>query len=404
MNRVAKWMVVWFPLLLLFLLFGCLDQIIAQPLFNSAWDPLAGSRVFGDKGCGKCHAISGVGGQAGPDLARIPGGRSFYDLAAAIWNHLPSMTAKMQQLGIFYPRLSPQETGDLIAFLYTIDYFDPPGNVVAGRRLFSEKKCVLCHQVDGTGGVVGPDLDFLKQYGSPIFVAAVMWNHSPAMSEALQAKGIGLPTFKDAELLDLIAYLKSVSESPSEGPFYVLPGRAEEGRRLFESKRCIECHSIGEQGAQGLPEGGDLAKRELPNGLTQFAAMMWNKIPAMLEAMRVRGISVPQLQAQEMADLVAYLYSIRYFAGSGTARKGQELVADKGCLECHAISGKGGKHAPDFARLQGLDSPTMVMSTLWNHAFLMEAIMQAQEVAWPHFSSEEMADLMVFLQTVGGPR
>jgi len=54
----------------------------AQPLFAPTQDPLTGSRVFGEKGCSKCHAIFGVGGTSGPDLARLPRARSFYDLAA----------------------------------------------------------------------------------------------------------------------------------------------------------------------------------------------------------------------------------------------------------------------------------------------------------------------------------
>ena len=61
----------------------------------SAPPPLAGSRVFGAKGCVKCHAVNGSGGRIGPDLGRIVRPRSFYDLATAMWNHLPRMTDRM---------------------------------------------------------------------------------------------------------------------------------------------------------------------------------------------------------------------------------------------------------------------------------------------------------------------
>jgi mono/diheme cytochrome c family protein len=397
LNRASTWTLVVVPLLFLW----PLGSASAQPLFSSTQDPLAGSRIFGAKGCVKCHAVNGVGGKVGPDLGRVLHPRSFYDLAASMWNHLPRMAERMRQLGIARPHLDAREAGDLIAFLFTLNYFDPPGNVQTGRRLFSEKKCVVCHQVAGIGGVIGPNLDFLKEYGSPILVAAAMWNHGPAMAEAMRVRRIERPTFQDSELLDLIAYLKSASPAPAEGPLYVLPGRAEEGGRLFVEKRCIACHSVGGEGSR---VGPDLVERGLHRSLTQFAAAMWNKAPAMMEAMKARGISVPQLRAEEMADLVAYLYSVRYFTGAGDPRKGRELAATKGCLTCHTVSGQGGKVAGDLARVKTLDAPAAAISALWNHAFIMGQWPERQKVSWPRFTPEEMADLVAFLQGLGRAR
>ena len=387
MNRAVRWTAV----AVLVLLLWPLQPLLAQPLFSPTQDPLAGSRVFGTKGCAKCHPVNGVGGKIGPDLGRLPRARSFYDLAAAMWNHLPGMAERMREFGIARPRLDPQETADLIAFLYTLNYFDPPGKVQAGRQLFTEKKCIACHQVGGVGGVVGPNLDFLKQFGSPILIAAELWNHGPAMAEAMRARGIERPTFKDSELRDLIAYLKSASPARTEEPLYVLPGRANQGRRLFVEKRCIQCHSVRGQGGR---EGPDLAERQLQRSLTQFAAAMWNKAPAMMEAMKARGIAIPQLRADEMADLVAYLYAVQYFGEPGDPKKGRQLVADKGCLGCHAVDGAGGKAASDLARVKGLDSPATAISAMWNHSLIAER----RKGAWPQFTPEEMAHLVAWLQ------
>ncbi len=153
MNLAVRWR----GLAVTFLLLCAPGAALAQPLFSPSQDPVSGSRVFGAKGCGKCHSVNGVGGKIGPDLGSIPRPRSFYDLASAMWNHLPEMAKHMRQFGIARPYLDARETGDLIAFLYTLNYFDPPGNVQAGGRLFAEKKCVVCHQVGGTGGGVGPN-------------------------------------------------------------------------------------------------------------------------------------------------------------------------------------------------------------------------------------------------------
>ena len=128
---------------------------------------------------------------------------------------------------------------------------------------------------------------------------------------------------------------------------------------------------------------------------------MWNKAPKMIEAMKERGISVPQLRAEEMADLVAYLYAVQYFAEPGDPRKGRELAMDKGCLTCHSVHGKGGKTASDLARVKGLDSPATVISALWNHSFIMEHRAERRKLPWPEIRPEEMSQLVAFLQILG---
>ena len=393
--------VVDFLMLLCFFLvifFWVAGQASAQPLFSPTQDPMVGSRIFGAKGCPKCHAIEGVGGKIGPDLGKISGRRSFYDLAAAMWNHLPRMGKQMQQMGLGRLQLSPGETGDLIAFLYTLNYFSRPGDSKAGRQLFLKKQCVACHQVGGTGGVIGPSLDDLAQQGSPIFLASAMWNHGPAMAEAMQAKKMERPNFSGAELENLVAYLKSASPGQGTGKLYLLPGRPDEGRELFIRRRCGDCHSIKGLGGK---VGGELAERKVQLGLVEFAAGMWNKAPAMLKEMKGRNIPVPQLQAEEMADIVAYLYAVQYFAQPGDARKGEQLAAAKGCLRCHQMDGKGGQIGPNFKKVAGLDQPATIISAMWNHGSTMEQKMREMSLQWPLLKGAEMADLVFFIQTQG---
>ena len=68
--------------------------------FAPDWALLAGWDVYAKKGCGQCHGIrSGSEGRAAPDLARIASGTGFFELGAAMWNHLPLMGAKMREKG-----------------------------------------------------------------------------------------------------------------------------------------------------------------------------------------------------------------------------------------------------------------------------------------------------------------
>ena len=144
--------------------------------------------------------------------------------------------------------------------------------------------------------------------------------------------------------------------------------------------------------------GPDLGAREQPWDLLQFAAALWNKAPAMLEVIQARGMAVPQLRPEEMADLVAYLSAVGYFAASGDPRQGQALMTHKGCLGCHALAGQGGAKASDLVKARGLDSPVAVIAALWNHLDVVEPGSAAQQTPWPQFSTPEMADLMAFLQ------
>lgn len=389
MMRSVRWTVLTVAVLV-----APLGAVSAQPVMSPSQDPLAGSQVFGSKGCVKCHSVNGVGGKVGPDLARTMRPRSFVDLATAMWNHLPRMTDRMKQLGIARPQLDSKQAGDLVGFLYTLNYFDAPGNTDAGKRVFSEKHCITCHTVRGTGGVVGPNLDHLRNFGSPIFVASAMWNHGPQMAEKMKERGVDRPTFTAKELRDLAAYLAPATGGPEGGPLYVLPGRPESGRQLFAEKRCIECHAVGGAGGR---VGPDLVERGLRESPMEFAATIWNKAPAMAAVMQSKGISVPQLAPEEMADIVAYLYSVRYFA-SGSVQQGYSVASQKGCLHCHVLRGERGKPASDLAKVKGLDSPAAALAALWNHALVTPTV-AGQKRDWPILTSREMADLIAMLQS-----
>lgn len=371
----------------------------AQP-FAPDWAMLPGWDVFAAKGCGKCHSIRGFGSLTGPDLGRVASGKSFFDLGAAMWNHLPRMGARMREVGIERATFTPAEISNLIAFLFTGQYFDELGDPKKGERLFTTKSCVQCHSIGGTGGTVGPPLDSMKRANSPVLVAAAMWNHGPRMMEAMKAKGVARPTFQGTELLDLIAYIVSATRDTTVDTQQVVPGTPERGRQLFTDKQCASCHAVGGKGPRIGPDLGDPGHHI---SLTQFAGLMWNHTPAMVARMKERGTEVPQLSGQEMADILAYLFTSHYFDATGSAQRGSQLVQGKGCLTCHSVSGKGGKVAADFATSGVVRSPASLVAGMWNHSRLMEAQAQKQQVAWPVLTGRELSDISAYLTSLGKP-
>jgi len=351
----------------------------------------AGSRIFFAKGCFGCHAVNGHGGTVGPDLARLSGERSFYHLAATLWNHIPDMRREMTRRDLQGPRLTSWEAADLMAFLYWLDYFDAPGDSVRGARLFRDRQCMGCHQVRGLGGVRGPDLGVLALSRTPIMIAAGMWNHAPAMASAMRSLGIRRPTFTGRELRDLLAYLEGPGGGLPSGTLYVVPGQASRGELLFQQKRCIGCHQVAGTGGR---IGPDLGAERRYGSVLDFAAAMWNKGPRMIEAMEASGVPIPALRPDEMADLVAYLYAGRYFGDAGVASRGEQLVRTGGCDRCH---GGGRGAARDLATVGGLESPAGLVAALWNHV----GAPIPQGSRWVRLDAQDIADVASFFERRG---
>ena len=114
-----------------------------------------------------------------------------------------------------------------------------------------------------------------------------------------------------------------------------------------------------------------------------------------------RGIQVPRLTGQEMADVVAYLFVSRYFDQPALGRvQGQQLVQTKGCLTCHSVRGKGGKVGADFATSRVVGTAAGVVAAMWNHSRFMESQAQKQEIPWPVLSGQELRDIATYLGSI----
>ena len=369
--------------------------------FAPDWATLAGAQLFGQKDCGKCHTVRGAGGTAGPDLSKARTGTSFFDVGAAMWNHLPRMGARMRQEGIERARLTPAEAANLVAFVYTAQYFDDSGDAKRGETLFRAKSCAACHSVGGQGGTQAPPLDSLKGANSPVIVAAAMWNHAPAMNEAFRQQRVARPTLAGAELLDIIAYVVATARDGGQETRQVVPGTPDRGRVLFAEKRCASCHAVGGVGPR---IGPDLGRPGHHISLTTFGARMWNHAPAMLAKMKEQQIEPAPVSGQEMADILAYLFTARYFEPNGSARRGATLVQSKGCLACHSVAGKGAAGGVDFARSGVVGTPAALTAALWNHGRAMEAEAQKRRITLPELRGTELADISAYLASLSQAR
>jgi mono/diheme cytochrome c family protein len=179
------------------------------------------------------------------------------------------MSERMHEIRLSRPTFTEEEMGSLIAYLYYLRYLGEPGNPLEGEMLFSEKGCIKCHSIGGKGGNIGPRLDEMKLYGSPLYMAQAMWNHGPEMDARMRALGIRRPRFEGREIVDLIAYIQKASDGTSKEKVYMFPGDPTDGEKLFASKGCIDCHAVRGKGAT---IGPDLGKASYIGALQRLQA------------------------------------------------------------------------------------------------------------------------------------
>jgi cytochrome c len=379
------------------LIFLVANSVLAQaPLPD---DPTKGARHFVNKGCVKCHALKGEGGKTGPDLGKIDLGDTQLDLAAKLWNHIPSMVAGIERAKILKPDLTGEELGSIASYLYFLKYFDEPGDATRGKFLFNEKACISCHPLTGKGKGGESGLNEFPQNISPVFLSMQIWNHGPDMIANMVKLGIKWPEFKETEMIDLLEYIKSNAKGPKEVA-YINPGNPREGRKTFLSKGCGECHPThGEKPSAG---GIDLSKRSKAyyRSLTRVTSTMWNKGPTVLAKMSQTKTGIPKFTPKEMADLISYLFFLHFIDEPGNPVNGKKRFSDLVCVRCHGMDGKPGELMTiDLSKYQGATNPMEIAAGIWNHSVEIRRATVEKGIPWPRFKKGEMADLLEYLRT-----
>ena len=361
-------------------------------------DPAKGSRLFVNKGCVRCHALKGEGGKVGPDFGRVDLGNTQLDMAAKLWNHIPSMNVGMERARMIKPNMTGQEFAEISAYLYFLKFFDEPGDAKRGRSIFNEKGCSSCHTLSGKGKEGGPGLDQFPQNISPVFLTQSIWNHGPVMIAHMVKLGMKWPVFEGTEMMDLLEYIKLNAKGAKETAF-ITPGNPKEGKQVFATKGCIKCHAVRGEGGK---EAEDLGKRAKTfyKSLTQITSIMWNKGPAVLGKMSQTQIGIPKFTPKEMADLIAYLYFLHFIDEPGNPVNGKKIFSESGCSKCHGVDGKPGELMTlSLSKYQKAGNAMDIVASLWNHSTEIEKAMKGKGISWPRFKKGELADLLEFIRT-----
>jgi mono/diheme cytochrome c family protein len=152
-----------------------------------------GQELFAAKGCKNCHDASTLLLRTSLD------GRTLTGVAAALWDHAPRMKTPPA-------RFEGDEMRELLSYLWANQFFQVSGNADRGRRLFTAKRCSVCHDDPKSGA---PDLSKRQEAANGATMVSVLWRHGPQMLEQMKAKGIKWPRFETFQMSDVIAYLNS---------------------------------------------------------------------------------------------------------------------------------------------------------------------------------------------------
>ena len=353
-------------------------------------NPLRGQIVFEEKGCIECHAIDRYGGDVGPDLTRSSIYGSFFSLAAAIWNHIPQMDREYRKFGIERPAFSEDELLNLIGFIYYLKYLDEPGSVSKGKKVLENKGCLICHSESKSGA---PDFLKVQKYTSPLYMIQTMWNHGPKMLGKIKELGLEYPKLLGKDVVNISAYLRQASLSKTA--IRLSPGNPVEGKKIFDKKNCVSCHTLKKNSKS---VGHNLREIDFKKSVSEIAGIMWNHSFIMYDLIKKKSLEWPLFKGEEMADLIAYLYFLEFEDISGNPIKGQNVFKEKKCANCH--DSKFEVEGTKLTESKEIGSPINILKLIWNHAPRMEDLMLTQNKPWPKLSADDLKNLYAYLKEI----
>ncbi len=340
-------------------------------------DSARGAQVFELQGCDNCHALNGVGPTIGPDLGRIVDrGFTPASFAATMWNHAPAMWVETKLRGAARPALDARQAADLFAFFYSLRFFERPGDAGRGKALFASRDCAACHGISTAKAAGAKPVNQWTVPDDPLGLVETMWNHSTAMRAEMARNHIALPRLSGQDLSDLLVYVRAVQGFPRRAGVF-RTASAEQGKGLFDAKGCMACHG---------PATHFFSLGLRNETVTDIASDMWN-----------HGLDMDLKQVfepGEMSAIAAYIWSRRQAENYGSAAAGANVFAAKKCGVCHDDPAGG---APALTNKGQSFSGAGMISALTRHGPAMLDRMREKRVAWPHFSAEEMGNLIAYL-------
>jgi mono/diheme cytochrome c family protein len=312
------------------------DLLSGVPSLGSATDDeiQRGRRLFVDKGCASCHVVQGMPAQRdlGPDLSSI-GAKDVSQLSFGE-SKIPRNLIAYLQAKITDPlSVNPAarmpvyhlSTDDLDAVTTALLSMTSPATagmekLVVSRnqasfhpagefgRVYERYKCYVCHEFNGFGGNLAPDLSFEGSRAQRQWLIDFLKDPKTIRPTLV----LRMPQFNmtDQEAAILAAYIGTALNSPNVDSSVIdtrqfTPEKVALGKQLYEVKyECQSCHTIGSAGGYVGPNLNNAG-----NWLTPAWIEAWLRNPRAL----VPDTIEPQrtFTDAEVQALTAYLLTLR---------------------------------------------------------------------------------------------
>jgi mono/diheme cytochrome c family protein len=162
-------------------------------------------------------------------------------------------------------------------------------SVDSGKRVFTTAGCVACHGAQAQGTAAAPPIA-----PPPLELNAMI---TYVRQPTGKMPPISTAAASDAQLADIYAFLKSVAPAPTAADS--LQGNAENGKKLFASYGCYECH--GRQGA-----GAAIAPRIGPPAISLAQVLRYVRAPTG----QMPPYTTKVVSDQDLTDIFTYLKSL----------------------------------------------------------------------------------------------
>lgn len=294
-----------------------------------------GRRLFVDKGCASCHLIEGIPVQhdLGPDLsamgakdvsqlsfgeskiphnliaylqAKITDPQSVNSAARMPLYHLSSEDLDALTTALLSMTGAPATAGmQKLVISRSQSTFHPAGEF---GRVYERYKCYVCHQFNGFGGTLAPDLSYEGSRAQRQWLVDFLKDPKTVRPTLV----LRMPQFNmsDQEATTLATYIGTALNSPAVDASAVdvkqfTPEKVALGKQLYEVKyACQSCHTIGAAGGYVGPNLNNAG-----NWLTPAWIEEWLRNPQALvpETIEPRRAFTPD----EIQALTAYLLTLR---------------------------------------------------------------------------------------------